>query len=129
MQRWRFVGSSVLGGAALCLSLSACATQHDRNSQLADQLARARSDAAWHEARASEFEARLTQLERRVQVNPGNRAPGDQELLKRLDYLIALNERLLSGRSYRLLNVRNVGGSGRNVTRSSPRRLPTTKLT
>lgn len=89
----------MFGAGALCLSLSACAGQRDHELRLAEELGRARADAAWHAARTAEMEARLTRLEQRLQTASTASTPRDSDVQSRLEYLITLNERLLSAQS------------------------------
>jgi hypothetical protein len=79
--------------ALLWLSVSGCAGQRDQELRLAEELGRARADAAWHAARATQLEARLSRLELRTVESPPSRTTDDAELVKRLDRLIALNAR------------------------------------
>ena len=82
---------SVCAAAGLWLSVSACAGQRDQELRLAEDLGRMRAEAAWHAARATELEARLTRLEERKTETPASRASDDRELLNRFARLIALS--------------------------------------
>jgi hypothetical protein len=105
-------GWPLLGVGALCLGMVGCAGQRDDSLRLSEELGRARANAEWQQARAAEFEARMSRLEQRVAASVSARQPDDRELLHRLDRLIAMNERLVAERSAAALPGSGVASNG-----------------
>jgi hypothetical protein len=84
---------------ALCFGMASCAAQRDDSLRLSEELGRARADAAWQEARATEFEARMSRLEQRANAALSIQRSEERALSSRIDRLLEMNERLLAERS------------------------------
>ena len=98
MDAWIRRGRSLLGALGLCMGAVGCAAQHDDALRLSEELGRARADAAWNQARANELESRLARLEQRAAAQSTS-SPEEHALVRHLDRLLEMNERLLAERS------------------------------
>jgi len=90
---------TLLGAIALSIAMTTgCAAQHDDALRLSEELGRARADAAWQQAHAAELESRVARLEQSTRAGVSASSNELQELQRRLDRLMAMNESLLAAR-------------------------------